>query len=393
MLSAVRTYVALLLAGLAAVGAGLTCAPILTRGMWIARLALRETSLLTTAVALLALAVAWGPGLRSRVARTLAVPAVLVGLLPFFTQWVALHRLGLPFSLREYVLGPRLPAVREERDLVLELRAPRPLRADVFRGLGSGPRPFVVAVHGGSWRGGEKGQGPHISRALAAAGYTVFDVEYGLAPEHPFPQGISDLKCLLGRLRSRAADLDVDPDRVVLLGRSAGGQIALLAAYSAGDPRIPPSCETADAPVQAVIALYAPADLVYGYANPMRPDVIKGNESLELYLGGPPSRRLETYRLASPRTWVDQRPLPPTLLLHGASDPLVECLHSVLLAAELQAAGQRVRQISVPFGEHGFDLRPGSVGEQLARRSILEFLRSEAGPQLSSPGNPILHPT
>ena len=131
-----------------------------------------------------------------------------------------------------------------------------------------------------------------------------------------------------------------------------------------------------DVPPRAVIALYAPADLVYGYANPMRPDVIKGNESLEMYLGGPPSRRLETYRLASPRTWVDRRPLPPTLLLHGASDPMVECLHSVLLAAELQAAGQRVRQVCVPFGEHAFDMRPGSVGEQLARRAILEFLGS-----------------
>jgi acetyl esterase/lipase len=233
----------------------------------------------------------------------------------------------------------------------------------------------VVAAHGGSWRGGEKGQGAHVSRALAAAGYTVFDVDYGLAPEHPFPEAVADLKCLLGRLRSRAAELDIDPARAALLGRSAGGQIALVAAYSTGDARIPPSCATEEAPVQGVIALYAPADLVYGYANPMRPDVIQGNQSLQIYLGGPPDRRREAYRLASPRNWVDGRALPATLLLHGASDPIVECLHSVLLAAELQAAGQRVRQVCVPFGEHGFDMRPGSVGEQLARRAILEFLR------------------
>src|SRR5207344_2053118 len=151
-----------------------------------------------------------------------------------------------------------------------------------------------------------------ISRALAGAGYTVFDVEYGLAPEHPFPEAVADLKCLLGRLRARAAELDLDPVRGALLGRSAGGQIALVAAYSTGDARIPPSCATEEAPVQGVIALYAPADLVYGYANPMRPDVIRGNESLALYLGGPPDRRWETYRLASPRSWVDGRPLPPT---------------------------------------------------------------------------------
>jgi acetyl esterase/lipase len=150
--------------------------------------------------------------------------------------------------------------------------------------------------------------------------------------------------------------------------------MALVAAYSSGDPRIPPACGVPDPAVQGVISLYAPVDLVYGYANPMRPDVLGGNEALEAYLGGPPAGRLETYRLASPRSWLDH-PVPPTLLLHGASDPMVESLHSVLLASELEAAGHRVRRVLVPFGEHGFDMRPGSVGEQLARRAILQFLR------------------
>ena len=126
--------------------------------------------------------------------------------------------------------------------------------------------------------------------------------------------------------------------------------------------------------VQGLIALYSPLQLIYGHANPMRPDVLHGTRSLELYLGGPPARRLEAYRLANPTNWVDH-PLPPTLLLHGASDPTVEALHSVLLGDQLRRAGQPVQVIVVPFGEHGFDMRPGSVGEQLARGAILEFLR------------------
>lgn len=373
MLAAVRPLSAVILAALAALFAVLTCAPILTRWMWVARLFLRETSLLTTVIAVLAFALASGDDLTGRLVRVVAVPAAIIGLLPFAAQWIALERLGLPFSFREYVLGPRLPAVDVEPDVVLDPRSPA-LRADVYRGQGPGPRPFVVVVHGGSWSGGGKGQGAHISRALAAAGYTVFDVEYGLAPEHPFPEGIADVKCALGRIRARAPELGVDPARGILLGRSAGGQIALVAAYSAGDPRIRPSCDTIDAPVVAAVALYAPADLIYGYANPMRPDVLQGNRALEGYLGGPPLIRRQAYRLANPRSWVAEKALPPTLLLHGASDPMVECLHSVLLASELRAAGQRVRQTCVPFGEHGFDMRPGSVGEQLARGAILEFL-------------------
>ena len=157
------------------------------------------------------------------------------------------------------------------------------LTADVFHAPGPPPHPFVVAVHGGSWRRGDKGELPHFSRRLAAAGYTVVDVRYGLAPAEPFPRGIADVKCLLGRVRERAAELGVDPARAALFGRSAGGEVALVAAYSAGDPRIPPSCPVADEPVRAVVALYAPGDMVWGHDNPMVPDVIQGTESIELY--------------------------------------------------------------------------------------------------------------
>jgi acetyl esterase/lipase len=360
---------------LAALAAVLTVAPILTRGMWIARLALRETSLIISAVGVLAFRLADPERRPGRIARWLAGPAIVVGLLPFGAQWLTMRRLGLPFSMVEYATGLRPPAVREEHDLVLET-GPPPLAADVYHGLGGGARPFVVAVHGGSWRGGERGQGRHTWRALAAAGYTVVDVDYRLAPAHPFPEAVGDVKCLLGRVRQRATALSIDPRRAALVGRSAGGQLVLVAGYSTGDPRLPPSCATEDAPVQAVIALYAPADLAYGYYNPMRPDVLQSTRALEAYLGGSPRQRRDAYLLANPRTWVRDAPLPPTLLLSGRSDPIVECLHSQLLAAELQAAGQRVLQACVPFGEHGFDARPGSVSEQLTRQAMLRWLKA-----------------
>src|SRR5262249_59991478 len=116
--------------------------------------------------------------------------------------------LAPPFSLGASVAGARRPPLTEQKDVVLEASASgHPLRADVYRGKGAGPRPFVVVVHGGSWRGGKRGQGVHASRALADAGYSVVDVEYGLAPEHPFPSGVADVKCALGRLPERAPEL------------------------------------------------------------------------------------------------------------------------------------------------------------------------------------------
>jgi acetyl esterase/lipase len=274
------------------------------------------------------------------------------------------------FSPVEYALGAMTtPEVRVEKDVVLDAARPA-LTADVFHAPGPPPRPFVVLVHGGSWRHGDKGELPHFSRRLAAAGYTVIDVRYTLGP---FPRGVADVKCLLGRARERSDALGIDPARGALLGRSAGGQIALVAAYSAGDPRIAPSCAVADRPPRAVAALYAPSDLAWGHDNPMVPDVIRGTESIELYLGGAPAQALEAYRLSSPASWID-RAVPPTLLLHGGGDQLVSPVHSRRLRAALVERGRDVRAIEVPMAEHGMEARPGGVGEQLARRAVVDFL-------------------
>ena len=129
----------------------------------------------------------------------------------------------------------------------------------------------------------------------------------------------------------------------------------------------------ADDPVRAVAALYAPADLAWGHDNPMVPDIIRGTESIELYLGGAPAQAAEAYRLATPMSWTD-RALPPTLLVHGAGDQPVSPVHSRRLAEALRRAGRDVTHLEVPMGEHGMDARPGGVSEQLTRRAVVDFL-------------------
>jgi acetyl esterase/lipase len=348
--------------------------PVLTRSHWIARLFLRENSL---AIALIG-AEAWllARGLAddpSRLARRLALPSVVAGLVPFLSPLPLFIRGRVPFSMSEYVLdGLVTPPARIDYDVALDPAWPH-LTADLYHAGGDGPHPFLVMVHGGSWRGGDKGEAPHFARRLAAAGFTVADVRYRLAPAHPFPAAVGDVKCLLGRLRERAAALRLDPARAALFGRSAGGEVALVAAYSAGDPRLPPSCPVRDEPVRAVIGMYSPIDLVYGFDHPMRPDVVDGHQALMSYVGGSPRTNPEAYRLASPLGWLD-RPVPPTLLLHGEGDRIVGRLHSERLRDALAAGGRAVELITVPFGEHGFEVRAGGVGEQLARHSIVRFL-------------------
>ncbi len=346
--------------------------PMPTFGLWLVRLALRETSLGLALLASLAAGLAGLGQRRSPRTSLLALAVALIGGLlatsPFLAAGQDFAASGNSFSLLEYFRGAPAPPITP-RTLPLSPE----VTADVYRSPGDGSRPLVVVVHGGSWQRGARGEAERTSRALAAAGYVVADVGYRLAPAHLFPAAVADVKCAVGRLRERAGELQIDPRRVALLGRSAGGEIALVAAYSTGDAAIPPACAVADAPVSGVISLYAPTDLVWGHANPLVPDPIDGPRTIETYLGGPPAARPEAYRLASATSWVF-RPLPSTLIVHGGGDQLVSPEHARRLFTALGDAAQPVELLLVPFADHGFDRRSGGVGEQLARARILKFL-------------------
>lgn len=364
------------LAGLAAGPAIFMFLPVPTTRLWLIHLIALEASLVIALLALLALFV----GLRARPAVRRVVTFVsgaslLAASAPFALVAPLYLRSRVPFSLREYVQGADVAPVAETRGVLLDPGSPE-LVSDVYAGIGPGPRPFVVVIHGGAWRGGRVGESPWVSRTLARSGITVIDVGYRLSPGSRFPAAVGDVKCQLGRARERSAELGLDPSRAALLGRSAGGQLALVAAYSAGDPRVPPSCATEDAPVRAVVGIYAPTDMAWGHEHPSRPDVVRGPEALEAYLGGTPAERPEAYRLATPQSWVDGRALPQTLLLHGGLDRMVWAGHSERLARALEERGQPVRLLEIPLAEHGFDRRSGGLGEQLARATIVEFLET-----------------
>jgi len=351
--------------------------PMPTYGLWLVRLALRETSL---ALVVLAIGAAGLAGIGQRRAPRTSLAALAASLAtggtaawPLIAAAPAYEESRVEFALSEYAFGVGTPAI-EPRAVEL---APG-IVADVYRRGADAPRPLVVVVHGGSWQRGERGEAAHVSRALSGSGFVVADLGYRLAPRHRFPAAIADVKCAVGRLRERAGELGIDSRRVALLGRSAGGQIALVAAYSMGDPRLPSACEAGEAPVLGVISLYAPTDLAWGHAHPAVPDPIDGTASIETYLGGPPAAQPEAYGLASATSWTD-RPLPPTLIIHGTGDQLVTPEHARRLARALGASAQRAALLLVPFAEHGFDRRPGGIGEQLARARILRFLNELPG--------------
>ena len=149
--------------------------------------------------------------------------------------------------------------VAVQSNVVVATGGGRDLHADIYRPdqpNGAG----VLMIHGGGWRMGSKDMMPPQAKALAGHGFTCAAVEYRLTPEAPWPAQIHDVKASQRWFRANAAGLGVDPDKIAVLGNSAGGHLALLLAGTVGDPDFEgtggnPGVDTS---VTAVIAVYPP---------------------------------------------------------------------------------------------------------------------------------------
>jgi acetyl esterase/lipase len=270
--------------------------------------------------------------------------------------------------------APTAGEINIVRDVPFRTISNLTLRLDRYDPPFSGPHPAVVVIHGGAWSGGDKGDfSLAANRYLAARGYVVYDIQYRLAPAFRFPAALEDVECALGYVRAHPNNA-VDPERVALIGRSAGAHLALLAAYRAARDPVPTGCDR-PAAVQGVIALYPPTDLVVAYREPAIPDLIDARGTLEAFLGGSPESAANQYRDATPQSWLD-RPVPPTMLIHGLADQIVRPNQSVRLADALRAAGQRVGVLLVPWAGHGFDAIPFGFREGLISASGERFLAS-----------------
>jgi acetyl esterase/lipase len=237
------------------------------------------------------------------------------------------------------------------------------LKLDLYRAHAGDPaRPLILIIHGGSWKGGNRKQLPALNHYLAQEGYAVASIDYRHAPKSQFPAAVDDVFRALEFLETNAAALRIDAKKVVVLGRSAGGQIALSAAYAQRSHSI---C--------GVVALYAPTDLMLGYEKPSRPAVLDSKSVLEAYLGGTPAQKPDLYAAASPVTNVRSN-TPPTLLVQGALDPIVWPIHSELLDTQLEAAGRPHLLLRLPWATHGLDANLSGPSGQLSTYAIDRFV-------------------
>ena len=243
------------------------------------------------------------------------------------------------------------------------------LPIDFYSGVGPGtPRPLVIMIYGGSWTKGERTDLSELNFFLANAGFNVAAVTYRLAPAVHFPGPIEDVSAATDFLIENSAVWNIDPARIYFMGRSAGGQIAELAALSAvkkGNS------------VKGIISLYAPADLIWGVEITSPWQIINGEVTIGSYLGvhlDDTSRKL--YEAASPVFQVDEQ-TPRHLLIHGISDELVSIYHSRKLTARLRDLGRPVALEELRWATHGFDYFYQSPNGTFLRKRVLRFLAED----------------
>ena len=273
---------------------------------------------------------------------------------------LAADSIAPPFRLLQMVSGIGAKQLPYQ---TLLYDAKHSLTLDWYSPLQTGKRPCVIVVHGGSWAGGDSRQLSELNSELAKHGYAVATINYRLAPHNKYPAPVEDVATALSYLRLHASDLSIDTTQFILLGRSAGGQIVLSAAYTLHDPAI-----------KGVISFYGPADMVWGYANPTSPLVLDSRKVMEDYLGGT-YRQVPQQYISSSATETASSGAVATLLIHGENDPLVSHLHGVRLGKKLDSLGVTHYDIYLPWATHAFDYTLNGPGGQISTWSVLQFLR------------------
>ncbi|MFL5730950.1 MAG: alpha/beta hydrolase fold domain-containing protein [Cytophagaceae bacterium] len=223
--------------------------------------------------------------------------------------------------------------------------------------------PCVIIVHGGAWEGGDSRQLPALNSYLVGKGYTVAAITYRLAPEYIAPAASDDVQKAVEFIKKNSERFNIDSTKLALLGRSAGGQVALVAGYSMNDPCI-----------KGLIAFYTPADMVWGYSLPGNPLILDSRKVLSAYLGGSYEKVPQNYEKATAMNYVNAH-TPPTLMLHGQKDEMVAYEHNIRLKKVLDQYGVKNTIVTLPWATHGFDYNFSGPGAQISTYSIEYFLK------------------
>lgn len=288
--------------------------------------------------------------------------------------WLIVLPLGLVSSPSVVAQVPR-PEATVESNVVYGMYSGLALLMDMYRP--AQPNGIaIVAIQGSGWYSPMRYDATQLkatpdvtshAKRFAAAGYTVFAINHRQAPRFRYPAPIEDAQRAVRFVRAHASDYGISADRIGAWGSSSGGHLVELLGTmdGKGDASDSDPVNRLNAKVQAVVALFAPSDLMLMFSTMARPGALTSLMGFSYQdpavafpgLGvRPDDLENRQYREASPQTHVTPDD-PPMLLMHGDEDTIAPIKQSEMMESALTQAGVTVRFIRVAGGKHGPNFR------------------------------------
>jgi len=320
---------------------------------------------------------------------------VFGGAFTFFCMLMAIPRLwgsmfpekppvGYHFEVLDYLavgvgledLINQYPEVPEDIEAIKDIEYKnvngKSLQLDLYKPKNlAGPAPLLVFIHGGGWKGGKRSDYLVYLVAFAQKGYMTATVSYRLLKDAPYPACVEDITDAVQWFFKNGDTYGYDPDRICLIGGSAGAHLSLLAAYGWGEDRwkndsIP--ANESNHGIKAVVDIYGPVDLTTPYA--------QSQSLVTNFIAHSWQERPDLYREASPIRYVTSDD-PPTLILHGTSDNLVPVSQSDTLKARLDNLGIPCVYYKIPLWPHAMDLaqRVNDFSQQKMEEFFQQYMR------------------
>ncbi|MBP9103961.1 MAG: alpha/beta hydrolase [Chitinophagaceae bacterium] len=226
--------------------------------------------------------------------------------------------------------------------------------------------PVVINIHGGGWNHGVKESQTGYS-TFFKKGFAVANIEYRLTGQATAPAAIEDTRCALIYLIKNAKALNIDVNKIVIMGGSSGGHLALMGGLLANDHRFDTNCPgVSTIKVAAIIDKYGITDVWdWGYGKNIT------SKSAKNWLGKYSTDEAFA-KSVSPINYV-AKDSPPVFIVHGDADPTVPYQQSVDLHKKLVEAGVKTQFITVVGGLHGkFEKEKNSE----INKAVMDFILS-----------------
>ncbi len=260
-------------------------------------------------------------------------------------------------------------------------------KLDLYLPAGKGPFPVIINIHGGGFKLGDKGMvDDAMGKAFLNAGYAIASINYRLSGEAPFPAAVLDAKAAVRYLRANAGKYNLDPNRIVAFGESAGGNLASMLGTTGDVAEFDdPSLGNADVSsrVQAVINWFGPNDFAQMDAQakaqgcPASDQTHNQASSFEsLYLGAAVPTVPDLVAKANPITYISSDD-PAFLIQKGDQDCTVPIENTKMLADALSAAGLDVRYDLLKGVGHGDSGSTPVFQSSSNIQTVLDFLQAK----------------